>query len=84
MDPLRNEQKGKKGNQRFSYHLGVKMSVRMRIIPDEKGANKEIINFINSEGWDLYKIATDKATNTITEVAKDKSLTIDEVREKSA
>ena len=53
------------------------MSVRMRKIPDEKRANKEIINFRNSEGWELYKIVNNEAADT-----KDKSLTIDEVREK--
>ena len=58
------------------------MSVRMKKIPDEKRPNKEIINFRNKDGWELYKTATDKVADTITEIAKDKSLTIDEVREK--
>ena len=58
------------------------MSVIMNKIPDEKRANKEIINFRNKDGWELYKAATDKVADTITEIAKDKSLTIDEVREK--
>ena len=82
--PYAMSKRGKRVAKRFSDHLGVKMSVRMRKIPDEKRANKEIINFRNSEGWELYKIATDKAADTITKIAKDKSLTIDEVREKSA
>ena len=47
MDPIHNEQKGEKVAKKFSDHLGEKMSVRMRKIPDEKRANKQIINFRN-------------------------------------
>ena len=74
--------RGKRVAKRFSDHLGVKMSVRMRKIPEERRANKAIINFRNIEGWELYKTATDKAADTITEIANNKDLTIDEVREK--
>ena len=38
--------------------------------------------FLCSPAWELYKTATNKAADKITEIAKDKSLTIDEVREK--
>ena len=41
------------------------MSVRMKKISDEKRANKEIINFRNKDGWELYKTATDKVAETI-------------------
>ena len=58
------------------------MSVRMKKISDEKRANKEIINFRNKDGWELCKAASDKVADTIIEIAQDKSLTIDEVREK--
>ena len=58
------------------------MSIKMKKIPDEKRVSKEIINFRNNEGWELYKTASDRVADTITEITKDKSLTIDEVREK--
>ena len=58
------------------------MSIRMKKVPDEERASKEIINFRNKDGWELYKAASDKVADTITEIAKDKSLTIDKVREK--
>ena len=58
------------------------MSVRMKKIPEERRANKEIINFRNIKGWDLYRTATDKAADKIAEIANDRDLTIDEVREK--
>ena len=45
--------RGKSYNKRFSDHLGIKLSVKMKKIPEEKRANKEIINFRNKEGWML-------------------------------
>ena len=82
MDPLLNEQKGKIPQKRFNDHLGIKMSVKMKKIPEEKRANKEIINFRNKDGWKLYKAESDRVADTITQIAKDKNLTIDEVRDK--
>ena len=80
MDTLHNEQKRKRVAKRFSDHLGIKMSVKMKKVPDEWKANKEIINFRNAEGWELYKTATDEAADEIAEIANNRDLTIDEVR----
>ena len=55
----------------------------MKKVPDEWKANKEIINFKNSEGWETYKTATDNAANEIAEIANNGELTIDEVRERT-
>ena len=55
----------------------------MKKVSEEWKANKEIINFKNSEGWETYKTATDNAANGIAEIANNKELTIDEVREKT-
>ena len=43
---------------------------------------EEIINFKNTEGWETYKTATDNAANEIAEIANDRELTIDKVRER--
>ena len=56
------------------------MSLRLKKVPDEWKANKEIINYKNVECWEKYKIATDNAANSIAEIANDGELTIDEVR----
>ena len=74
--------RGKKVTKQFSDHLGIKLSVRLKKIPDEWKPNKEIINYNNSEGWEKYKIATDDAANKIAEIANDRELTIDKVRER--
>ena len=55
----------------------------MKKIPEERQANKEIINFKNKEGWKVYKIKTDKVADTITQIARDDNLTIDEVKNNS-
>ena len=82
MDPLRNEQKGKKGSQKVLRPPRGENVSKNEKIPEERRANKEIINFRNIEGWDLYRTATDKAADEIAEIANDRDLTIDEVREK--
>ena len=74
--------RGKRVTKRFSDHLGIKMSVRLKKVRDEWKANKEIINYKNAEGWEKYKIATDNAANRIAEIANDRELTIDEVIER--
>ena len=56
----------------------------MKKLPEEKRTNKEIINFRNKDGWKLYKAESDRVADTITQIAKDKNLTIDEVRDKYA
>ena len=58
------------------------MSVRMKKMPDEKRANKEIINFRNKDRWELYKTASDRVADTITLIAKEESLSIDKVMDK--
>ena len=63
--PYTMSKRGKRVAKRFSDHLGVKMSVRMKKIPEEKKTNKEIINFRNIEGWELYRTATNKAADEI-------------------
>ena len=80
--PYTMSKRGKRVTKRFSDHLGIKMSVRMKKVPDEWKANKEIINFRNTEGWELYKTTTDKAADEIAEIANNRDLTIDEVRER--
>ena len=55
--PYTMSKRGKRVAKRFSDHLGIKMSVRMKKVPDEWKANKEIINFKNTEGWEIYKTA---------------------------
>ena len=80
--PYAMSKRTKRVAKRFSDHLGVKMSVRMKKVPDEWKANKEIINFRNTEGWELYRTAKDKAVDEIAEIANNRDLTIDEVRER--
>ena len=53
----------------------------MKKIPEVKRANKEIINYRNKEGWQNFKVETDKVADTITLIAKDDILNIDEVRD---
>ena len=74
--------RGKKVTKRFSDHLGIKMSVRLKKIPDEWRPNKEVINYKNAEGWEQYKTATDEAADRVEEIANDRELSIDEVRER--
>ena len=81
MDTLHNEQKGETSSQKV-LRPGIKISVRMKKVPDEWKANKEKINFRNLEGWKLYKTATDKAADEIAEIANNRDLSIDEVRER--
>ena len=52
----------------------------MKKIPEARKANKEIINYRNKEGWDKYKVETDKVADTIIAIAQDNNLNIDEVR----
>jgi len=80
--PYTMSKRGKRVAKRFSDHLGIKMSVKMKKVPDEWKANKEIINFKTEEGWEPYKTATNKAADKIAEIANDRDLSIDEVREK--
>ena len=56
----------------------------MKKLPEEKRTNKEIINFRNKDGWKLYKAESDRVADAITQISKDKNLTIDEVRDKDA
>jgi hypothetical protein len=42
--------RSKRVTKRFSDHLGIKMSVRLKKIPDECRPNKEVINYKNTEG----------------------------------
>ena len=58
------------------------MSVRLKKIPDEWRPNKEVINYKNAEGWEQYKTATDEAADRVEEIANDRELSIDEVRER--
>ena len=54
----------------------------MKKVPDEWKANKEIINLKNTEGWETYKTATDNAADKIAEIANNRDLTIDEIRDR--
>ena len=82
MDTLHNEQKRKKSSQKVLRSFRDKNVRAHEKVPDEWKANKEIINFKNSEGWGTYKTATDNAANEIAEIANNGELTIDEVRER--
>ena len=82
LTPYSMGKRGKRVTKQFSDHLGIKMSVRLKKIPDEWRPNKEVINYKNTEGWEQYKIATGNAADRIAEIANDRELTIDEVRER--
>ena len=76
--------RGKRVAKRFSDQWppkGENVSKNERI-PEEKKTNKEIINFKNTEGWELYRTATDNAADDIAAIANNMDLTIDEEREK--
>ena len=60
--PYSMSKRGKRVTKQFSDHLGIKLSVRLKKIPDEWKPNKEIINHNNIEGWEKNKIATNNAT----------------------
>ena len=82
MDPLLNEQKGKIIHQKILGPPRTQTFSNNEEIPEDKLDNKEIINFRNKEGWKLYKAETDKVADTITQIAQDENLNIDEVRDK--
>ena len=54
--PYTMSKRGKRVTKRFSDHLGIKMSVRIKKVPDEWKANKEIINYNNAECWENIKL----------------------------
>ena len=75
--PFSMSKRGKTNTKKFSDHLGIKLVIKMKKIPEARKANKEIINYRNKEGWKKYKVETDKVADTITAIAQDDNLNID-------